>query len=366
MKVLIACIPVPKNKYMADLVEGLSTFCDVTWDCDEFWRMENEYDVVHVHWPEYLSFEIESYLANTKDLSLDLWERIEECCKHWHQTSTLVYTRHVSAPHKRNDDTFKRLYGLVFSYCYGIAHFANYSIKEFKAFFPDNQISLHKVIPQHKHTSLPDNSSKSSAREALNIGDKSKVLMCFGLIKENEKELINQAFEAINGKDKVLLAPGWKVPRRKITYIRLREWVWKFDKWMARLNKKRRIDLGFIPEESAHLYCNAADVILIPRTNELFSGNISLGFTFGKVVLGKNDSNIGEILEEYGNPTFEVNNLDSLKAAVNEAFVLSENGLGERNRVVADSEWSIEKITNYYQEFFELAHEEKTNSISLS
>lgn len=352
MKVLIACIPNPMNSYMADLVDGLSTFSSVTWDYNEFWDCKNSYDIVHVHWPEYLSFEIESYLNTSDPLPDDLWSRLKKCLEHWKKTSTIVYTRHVRAPHKRDDDEFTRLYKTVFEYCVGMSHFANFSIGQYKDYFPSIETPLHVVIPQHNHVSLPNNSNKQSARKELNINSQANVLMCFGLIKENEKELIEQAYRAIHAKNKVLLAPGWKVQRRKIRYIRLRELVYKLETWLVKQNRYKRINLGFIPDEIAHLYCNAADVLLIPRTNELFSGNISLAFTFGLVVVGKDDSNIGEILSEHGNPTFEVGNKKSLQKAMTKAFALAEQGHGEKNRSIALELWSIQNIANSYEKFY--------------
>jgi len=352
MKILIACIPNPKNKYLTDLVTGLSTFSEITWDFEEFWSCKNDYDIVHVHWPEYLSFEVESYLQSNDDFTPELWSSIESSLKYWKQNSTIVYTRHVRAPHFRDDEVFKRLYGLVFKYCTGMSHFAEFSINQYKSYFPDIDIPLHQVIPQHKHISLADNSSKNSARKQLGISKTAKVLLCFGLIRENEKDIIRAAFNSIPSKEKVLLAPKWKINRRKINYIRLREMVFNFEVWLASFNKKWRVYLGFIKEEDVHLYCNAADVLFIPRTNELFSGNISLAFTFGLVVLGKDDSNIGEILREHENPTFEVGNLASLQKGVRDAFQRSQEGLGQINKNVANTTWSIESITNHYNKFF--------------
>lgn len=359
MKVLIACIPNPMNSYMADLVEGLSTFASVTWDYNEFWECKNTYDIVHIHWPEYLSFEIESYLNTTDALPDALWNRLKTCLDYWKRESTIVYTRHVRAPHKRDDEEFTQLYKTVFQYCTGMAHFAHFSIEQYHNYFPTITTPLHVVIPQHNHVSLPNNSNKESARKELNINTDANVLMCFGLVKENEKELIRQAYRAIPGNKKVLLAPGWKVARRNIGYIRLREWVFKLETWFLKQNKRKRLNLGFIPDEMAHLYCNAADVLLIPRTNELFSGNISLAFTFGLVVVGKNDSNIGEILSEYENPTFEVGNEHSLKIAIKKAFKLSEDKYGEMNRKIAKADWSIQKISDLYNSFYNQAIEFK-------
>jgi glycosyltransferase involved in cell wall biosynthesis len=363
MKILIACIPTPANTYMYDLIKGLNTFADVTWDYKEFWEMENHYDIIHIHWPEFLSFEIESYTHNTTKLPVELCNSIIDCLEFWYKKSTIVYTRHVRAPHKRDDEEFKLLYKTVFGYCTGITHFANFSTNQFKSYFPELNIPIHQIIPQHKHISLPDTSNKEMARRKLKIDKEAKVLLCFGVIKENEKELINTAYKAIPGNNKVLLAPAWNTQRRKIGYIRLREWVFNFEKWMHTFNKKRRIDLGFIPYEDAHYYCNAADVLLIPRTNELFSGNISLGFTFGLVVLGKNDSNIGEILELYDNPTFKVDDLESLSDDTKKAFILTNSGLGDKNRQIANTIWSLEAITDAYKEFYEEAISKSENQL---
>jgi hypothetical protein len=45
--------------------------------------------------------------------------------------------------------------------------------------------------------------------------------------------------------------------------------------------------------------------VLIPRHEALNSGNVFLGFTFGKPVVGPDIGNIGEVLTLTGNPTFD-------------------------------------------------------------
>ncbi|MDB9721092.1 glycosyltransferase [Winogradskyella sp.] len=350
---------------MADLIEGLETFAEVTWDFKEFWNMENSYDIVHIHWPEYLSFEIESYLKTTEPLPQALWQNLEVCLNYWSKHTTIVYTRHVRAPHGRDDEEFKKLYCKVFGYCKAMTHFAEFSVEQYYSYFPGIKVPIHRVIPQHKHTSLPNTSNRQSARKALGIEPDAKVLLCFGTIKENEKAFIKKTYHAITAKPKVLLAPGWKVNRRKIGYIRLREWVWKLEQWWVSKNQSFRINLGFITEDEAHLYCNAADVLLIPRTDELFSGNISLAFSFGLVVLGKDDSNIGEILEKYHNPTFKVGDMNSMEKSINQAFQLAQTSLGAKNKQVADSIWSIENTIKRYKSFYNDAIKVKTKKGSI-
>ena len=182
-------------------------------------------------------------------------------------------------------------------------------------------------------------------------------MLVFGGIKENEKKLINKAFNFIPVKNKVLLAPKLKVNKRKIGYIRLREWVWRLEKWILKWNKSRRIDLGFIKEEDAHYYLNAADFLLIPRTTELNSGNITLGCTFGLVVVGKDTGDIGEILKETGNPTFTVGDDQSLKEAIEKAYHLKKNQHGIKNKKLAIEEWGVETIAKAYIEEMILVNE---------
>ena len=173
-------------------------------------------------------------------------------------------------------------------------------------------------------------------------------MLVFGGIREWEKPLIKKAFETIPNKNKVLLAPKWKIQKRNISYIRLREWIWKLEKWWASKNKNFRVDLGFIQEKEAHYYLNAADFLFIPRTNELNSGNITLGCTLGLVVMGKGTADIGEILQETGNPTFTVGDDKSLKNAIDKAMQLKSSKHGEKNKKLAFNEWNLTNISSKY------------------
>ena len=324
MKVLFATIPQPKNRFVIDLKEGIESYAEVIYDYKEFWACNNTYDIIHIHEPEYLSYEVESCMYNSNPIPEDLWDRLIVCLEHWNKHSKIVHTRHVQEPHVRIDDEFRKLYKTVFSYCHGVAHFAGFSIQQFKEFYPEFSHIRHCIIPCHNYTSLPNTTSRLKARNKLNINHDSKVLLVFGMVKEREKSLIKVAFDSIPSNNKVLLAPGWKVSRRKIGWIRLREWVYKFDVWKARQSKQFRINLGFIEECDAQYFCHASDVLLIPRMNELNSGNITFGFTFGLVVTGRDGGDIGEILKETGNPVFNPHQPASIANAVKKAFELAE------------------------------------------
>ena len=351
LKILFANIPTPGNRFVLDLKEGLEQYGNVIWDHQEFWNMKSEYDIIHIHWPEYLSFELESYLYKpSESIPNEIWDKTINCLEYWSKNAKIIYTRHVQYPHTRHDDEFLKLYKAVASYCDTIVHFANYSIQQFKKWYPDLEHIKHVVIPHHNYASLPNDSTKQEARDYLNIDSGTKVMLVFGGIKEHEKPLIKTAFNAIPGKNKMLLAPGWKIPRRKISYIRLREWVWNFEVWRAKQNSKFRTNLGFIKEEDAHYYLNAADFLFIPRTSELNSGNITLGCTFGLVVVGVDTADIGEVLKETGNPTFTVGNSKSVANAIKKAFELTLLNHGQTNKNNALNYWDIKTISKQYHD----------------
>ena len=351
LKILFANIPTPGNRFVLDLKEGLEQYGNVIWDHQEFWNMKSEYDIIHIHWPEYLSFELESYLYKpSESIPNEIWDKTINCLEYWSKNAKIIYTRHVQYPHTRHDDEFLKLYKAVASYCDTIVHFANYSIQQFKKWYPDLEHIKHVVIPHHNYASLPNDSTKQEARDYLNIDSGTKVMLVFGGIKEHEKPLIKKAFNAIPSKNKVLLAPGWKTPRRKISYIRLREWVWNFEVWIAKQNSNFRTNLGFIKEEEAHYYLNAADFLFIPRTSELNSGNITLGCTFGLVVVGTDTADIGEILKQTGNPTFTVGKSKSVANAIKKAFELTLLNHGQNNKNNALNYWDIKTISKQYHD----------------
>jgi len=355
LKILFANIPTPGNRFVVDLKEGLEQHADVVWDHQEFWNMKNEYDIIHIHWPEFLSFELESYLYKPEEsIPQELWRKTMNCLEYWSKNAKIIYTRHVQYPHVRHDAEFLKLYQTVVSYCETIVHFANYSVQQFKEWYPNLVHIKHVVIPHHNYDSLPNNSTKKTARSYLGIDSNSHVILVFGKIKENEKPIIKKAFKAIPSKNKVLLAPNWKIQRRKISYIRLREWVWKLEKWWASKNKNFRTNLGFIKEADAHYYLNAADFLFIPRTNELNSGNITLGCTFGLVVVGKDTEDIGEILKDTGNPTFTVGDDKSLEDAIFLAIKLVAKKHGKINQKISLSLWNVVTIVNKYIESYKL------------
>lgn len=99
-------------------------------------------------------------------------------------------------------------------------------------------------------------------------------------------------------------------------------------------------------------YMSASDVIFIQERNALNSVNIPLAFLFHKIVVGPNTGNIGELLKNTGNPTFNPNHKADIIRALKMAWQLSTWGKGEMNYTYALENMSIDKVGKQYAEVY--------------
>lgn len=352
MRVLVANIPLPTNRFLADLNAALTAHAEVVHNPDAFWRMEGDYDVVHLHFPEYMTFELQDAYAN--GLTSELVEKVAMRLRHWAERSAIVVTRHVLLPHDaRHDPAWEKLYEIVYSHADGVVHFASASKAEFGERYPHLH-PQHTIIAHQNYASLPNEVSRSDARAALRIAADAQVMLVFGGIRnDREKELILTAFEGSSASRKVLLASRWRETPPSVRWIRLRGWLRDIRRLYLRLHSRYRFGYGFVEETEAQHYLNAADVLFIPRFHVLNSGNVTLGMTFGRVVVGPDSWDVGELLRETGNPVFDPDRPETAPQALDEGFRLARDGIiGRRNRELALSEWSVEQCARRYAGFF--------------
>jgi len=357
MRVLVANIPLPQNRFLVDLNASLKRHVDLVHDHENFWNREGDYDVVHLHFPEYMTYEIEC--AYRESLSDELIKKIEGCLEHWTKKSTLVITRHVLLPHDaRSDPRWEKLYETVYRYVDGVVHFAEPSIEEFRKRYAKtgfvNDHPQHCVIPHHNYASLPNEKSRELARSALGIPRKSNVLLVFGSIRNDaERDLILDSFYNANAQNKFLLVSRWREKLTNVSWIRLKYWLRDLTRLYYRIHPRYRFNYGFVEEKDTQLYLNAADVLFIPRLHVLNSGNITLGMTFGKVVVGPDSLDVGHLLKTTGNVVFDPDRPEPAAAAVEQAMdLVRENKVGPANRHLAFSEWSADQCADRYFAFF--------------
>src|SRR5690606_7322438 len=124
-----------------------------------------------------------------------------------------------------------------------------------------------------------------------------------------------------------------------------------YKRFLRKLNK-RNIQLipGKVSSHDINQYFNWTDYVISPRVNNLNSGVVFLGFSFGKIVIGPRIGNIGEFLEQHNNPTFEPLNVESISNAFKEAQEME--GVGQKNKEFSDKSISPEEITRQHMDVY--------------
>ena len=312
MKVLV---PMHQKALFVELViDSYKPYSQVDTSFTNFWLNKGSYDIIHLHWPEYLfKWEVPT------DTELLLLERV---LTEWSKKgSKIVVTRHNYLPHRSNPERYTPLYDLVYYHADAVIHMGRYSEEEYQARYGEN-INTSQVQAQIPHpifTNYPNTVSREQARSYLKINGKTKVMLVFGEVRKAiEKNLVLQAFSAIPSKDKLLLVPGWKFSKGKEPINKI--------KWL-KINKSRkhRIFKEFIPDEQVQFYFKAADFVFLPRVDTLNSGVPLLAVAFHTPIVGVDQGNIGEILSKLKMPTFSQGSTQDLFKAIHTALSLQRN-----------------------------------------
>ena len=271
-----------------------------------------------------------------------------------------MITRHVLLPHDAvSDPRWERLYETVYRYVDGVVHFAEPSVEEFRQRYAATPFvhgdPAHCIVPHHNYASLPNQISRNQARRQLGIAESARVLLVFGAIRnDEERDLILNSFNQLRVPGKVLLVSRWREKLAKVSWIRLKYWLRDLTRLYYRLNPHYRFNYSFVEEEDAQIYMNAADVLLIPRLHVLNSGNVTMGMTFGKVVVGPDSLDVGHLLRSTGNVVFNPDRPETAAAAIEKAMELAQqNQVGSANRQKALAEWSVEQCAGQYFAFYQ-------------
>lgn len=359
MRILVAQIPMPKNRFLVDLNAELSKGCSLHHSSEDFWEKRGEFDLVHLHFPEYLTYDVEK--SYVKGLTDEMILEVEERLRWWADRARLAVTRHVLLPHDALEDPqWEKMYEVFYRYADGVVHFAQASVAEFRTRYRDTKWYRakepeHGIIPHQNYCSLPNEISREEARRRLGIGRNDNVMLVFGAIRNDaERQLILETFRALRVPRKRLLVSRWREKLRKISWIRLKYWVRDLTRLYYRLHPRYKFNYGFVEEPDTQLYLKAADVLFIPRLKVLNSGNITLGMTFGRVVVGPDSWDVGQLLRETGNPVFDPERPETAAAVVEEGFRLAADGArGRANQELALHEWGADQCARKYLEFYE-------------
>mgnify|MGYP006273882021 FL=1 len=346
-----------QNPFVEELAYGLRQHgVEVVVSSRRFWeRKEFDFDIVHFQWAESLfHWKIPTYPE-----ILYFQRRIEEL----RNQCSIFYTRHNRQTHV-SDPIFqvaiREIERLLLENVHAVHHLGWKSYKETLPWFPKERYK-HFVIPHHTYDSMYKDlrsESQKVARRKVGLPLHKKVILAFGAFRcEGERTLVRNAIRDCKNRKAIVFAPLWKTPRfHGFQFRKPRRLILSVIRSANCYRDRIRIRnwKGLSPEWVASCF-NASDVILLQRQRALNSGNLPMGFQFGKVVVGTNDGVIGEILGETGNPYFSPEVRASVAKAVEAGLRLCSEGKGRDNLEHAEKEWSLRKVSGEILKAYELA-----------
>lgn len=322
-----------------EIVDSLSDF----WNDNVF-----SYNVVHIMWPE--------YVLNGKTAQ----EFYSQLLKIKEKGTKIVVTCHNFVPHYCNDQDRILSYEYAYELADQIYHLGSYSLELFKEKYPkaENLILYHPVYPD-LYKNIP---TREESLKRLKLSKDKKYVLCFGQIRSTEeRKVIKYCSKKMKENNVVFIVPSF-IPNEFIHYSNLLKKMIKFI--LIRVyfiyNKFFYSNINMtcsvrVSDEELPYYFKACDVALISRMKILNSGNLPLNYYFGNIVVGPNVGNVGCILKNTNNFVFNVNDRDSIVKELLKAFE-TKDIIGEKNKLLACTEWTDEKIANvqanYYRKLF--------------
>jgi glycosyltransferase involved in cell wall biosynthesis len=345
---------IPMNPFSALLPESLvnNGLCVYT---GKYWL--NLYlpdvDIVNIQWPEHSLPE-----------NLPFAEALARLCSsldRYRAKCPIAITIHNAFPHYNGNYNARLLYESIYDRCDGFVHMSATSEKLIKEAFPRQaEGKLHTIIPHGNYAVFGPRIRRQKAKEMLCLEDRPTALIIGALRSRMEVRLalrMMKLVEEFGGQvifaGTIALGCSGKSRFRRI-FVRLlnkleSERVKYFVKSVRSVYKMS----APVPAHLIATLVSASDIVLIPRANSLSSGNVALGFTYGSIVVGPNNGNIGETLLKTGNPVFSTSSgFHDLGNCLSQAFDLAREGHGEQNYEVAHVEWDWNVIGKSYLCFY--------------
>jgi len=365
----VVCEPSERmfNHFVPSLANALQKQgCEVVYGLERLWT-DNVFDcdIVHFQWPEFV-FGNQKKEFSDNDIT---------CMNHRlmqlkGKGIRIIVQVHNLKPHTRNDNNILRLYELLYLQADIIVHMGVYSRELLQPQYPNAQ---HVVIPHHIYDDVYSfNIPQEEARQRLHLPTDKKIILSFGKFRNNEERNF-----VLSIKDSSLFLDSLESRRsfneRSTLHSSLflmpgfyRETLhtWNPKKLAVRLYNTCKYKLkgikfcnDVIPDDLMQCYFCAADVVLIQRLDILNSGNLPMAFHAGKVVVGPDVGNVGQILRETGNFTFDPHDMSSAVSALQKA--LTETTKGKKNRTYATEHWASGLIATTLLKCYQQAKNKK-------
>lgn len=334
------------NPYVRVLRDSLIAIGhEVTCSRTLFWERPTEWDMIYFQWPE--------CILNKEKTGPDLEQIANHIEKIKKSGVFILITVHNLYPHIANPFVSK-VYDFIYSQMDAFHHMGEYSYSLFKVKYPNafNFIAPHPIYYDVEKIGL----SVSECKKKWNISKNKITIIAFGMFRNaGEKRIVLDLKKKF--KNIILWAPKlYLCNNMKKRHPLVRKFI-NISNYIRcylvgiKMNRKKIYDDDVMP------MINAADVLLIQRNNILNSGNLPLGFSAKKIVVGPNVGNVGILLKKTGNPVFNPNDKESIYNAVEMGIKMFQNNnkQGVSNYQYAKENWTpkcvAEKIITELKKF---------------
>ena len=271
----------------------------------EFWLAQNDYDLVHFHWPEELC---------DWNISAASWRRARAMSRivALKGKTRLVCTVHNELPHADQSDAAQAFYAAFYAQMDVIGHFTDHSRATVTARFPLLEAGRHVVHGMNDFRNLRAHASgRDAARRTLGLDEEIFVVGTFGQLRSREElDLFAEATRAVPGK--ILFAARPAPPHSRIQR-------WQAERSFARWTAQGRVKVlgGYLDDPTAVAVFEACDAIaVVRRGGELNSGIPPLAMTFGTPLAAPDYGVFRETLSGAGNELYEPGNAPALADAL--------------------------------------------------
>lgn len=309
----------PFKKDLNPYLEEIQKYSQHTFVYGNYNNYTPAFNIVNIHWPEAIFDWFEPTEVQLQEL--------ENSIKKWKVNSKIVYTKHDIGRHKGMTSKFTKLFELIEKNSDVFIHLGNYSKEHYKSKYPN---ASHKIVFHPLYESSFKIYSKSEAREKLNIAKDALVIIAPGSIRTfAERNMILSAFKKLKVVNKVLISTNM---RSEIKYdfrgrVKLKK-VFDIRNYLVKRFKEKHRPPEYLftyeklINEDLSIKMSAADIVIIPRIDILNSGNLFLGLTFDKIVVGPATGNIEEQLNLFKLPVFDPNSISSVTKALEKGIAL--------------------------------------------
>ena len=304
---------------------------------DEFWT-DDKWDIVHVMWPDIFA----PYMQEGKNL-------LERLRVLKNNGTKIIAHIHNLTTHTKNE-VMRDAYDIVYEEADIMIHLGTYSLNILKDKYPSK---MHVLIPHHIYDTIYSQKMPSKPEALHYFGLKKCVYaISFGRVRNaREKDLIFRAVKSCPN-IKFVVPRFIDIPHGKIN----KRWIKQRLKWLYyRIKYPNLIINGneYVTNEELPIYYALADISFIQRIDTLNSGNVPLGMFFGKVIVGPEVGNVGRVIEETGNFSFDPNDTESVRKALVAANEAVKHDKGEENREYATRNWSTKHIAEKLWDVYE-------------